>query len=378
MALVAFLVSVAYWPHSPAFAVAPKWAVLAVGLPVALWYVRLRMTAAHWLGLGLIVYAAASLAWTPVLWDGLQGMWELLLVAAAFCIGAERDDLGEVYLGFAMGLIPSAVLAILQHFNISPVLQLIGPAGLFGNKNFMGETAALVVIGLAASRVRLDWCFLPAPVVCVILSGSRAAWLGLLVAAAIWGWQRWRYGTAAAEAMVCVIGLAVIIWQPYLVDTLKAREAIWGDAIHGLTWQGHGIASFYADVTWRAQPQPLLIQRTEHAHNDLLEMAFELGPAALLFLAVLALAFGAPGEIERMVLAAFLVEAAFGFPLHMPATAFLGALVAGCLCGRRGRLQRALVDSGDAGWARRLGKPEGQDGEDETAARGGGSVPARL
>lgn len=384
MPFVAFLVTAAYWPGIPSFAVAPRWAVISVSLPVALWYVRVRPTPAHWLGLALVAYAAASLWWTPVIWDGLQGLWFLLLWGAAFCLGAEREEMGDVYAGVALGLVPSAVLAVFQINNVSPVLQLVGPAGLFGNKNFMGEIAALALIGVAGKevthaeaadkawprRLRLAGLLL-APAVSLALSGSRASWLAVAVAAALWGWKRRPKLTAAAILAALVLTGYAVLSRPSIAWTLEVRHDLWLDTIDGMTWKGNGIGSFYVWEPAHATRMDTVKERATHAHDDPLELAYELGAAASLYLAVVVIALAGPREAERLVLAAFLVEGSLGFPLYNPATALVGALTAGCLCGTGHRLRLALAGGGRDGCAGRTIRWENPHRDHAPVARGG-------
>jgi hypothetical protein len=75
------------------------------------------------------------------------------------------------------------------------------------------------------------------------------------------------------------------------------------------------------------------------AHNDTLQMVYELGPGALFFLGLEAYALYLARETERLVLIAFFVEGLTEFPLYMPVTGLIAALAIGHAFYRGGELQ---------------------------------------
>lgn len=328
---IGFGVAGAYWPAISAFAVAPKWAVLAL-VPLLLVSRRVEMKAAHWAGLALLGYAALSLAWHPVLLDGLDGLAKLLLVAACFMAGSLVADLTILFEAFAWGVTLSAVLAIAQYLGWDGVNQLVPPAGLFGNKNFLGEAAALALIGVVG---RPRWWLAIGPLVALWFSGCREAWLaagvGLLVPLWAMGYRK-----GVIETLVGLCGaISLLSLGPFgHVGDMHTRLAIWHDTWDGLTWLGRGIGSFMVAYPQFATHMDMLGgSRPEFAHNDGLQLLFELGPIGLAFACGMCAAIFVGGLATRgcAILAALCVETLLGFPLHMPATAFLGACVAGHL-----------------------------------------------
>ena len=340
-AVIAFMVPVAFWQGIPAFSVAPKWAVLCL-VPLLLFGRRVEMKAAHWLGLLYLAWATVSLHWTLVLLDGYDGWIKLLLPAACFMLGSVLEDATPVFWGFALGVAVQAPLALAQQYwHWGGVDQLVYPAGLFGNKNFFGEAAALALIGIAFTKDRTWWLAAAALLACLWVAESRAAWLALAIVGFIaygrWT-RRWRLLT---ELAIVVVGGGLLFlellfpaqtaefFQCAAMD-LGERFYIWGDTFAGLTWLGRGVGSYMA--AYPEHQQFLVItRRPEFAHNDFLQCIFELGlPGAILAGCLLVCCLAVGDARARLVFAAFLVEGFFGFPLHMPGTAFLGAFVAGC------------------------------------------------
>ena len=344
---LAFLVSVAFWPGAPSFAELPKWATFGVGVAVLSCFTRIRPTPAHWWLLAVLLYAAASITWSVVPWDGLGGLCKLTFLAAAFCLGAEQEDLTPVYVGAGMGIAVSAVVATLQWRGYPVAEQVIGPAGLYGNKNFMGEAAALAMVALALSPVR-TWWLLPTAAFALWLSGSRGGVAGVAVAGISWLARRAPV-TAFAVAVIGAVAVADLartanVWR---LTAIGERTVIWADTLDGMTWFGRGIGSFYTAMPEHGPRLSLVLhERTMHAHSDILELVFELGVGACGFAALLALALACPRERERLVLAAFVVAGLTGFPLYEPSTALLAAIVAGYLCGLGHRLRHAVVCGG--------------------------------
>ena len=66
-----------------------------------------------------------------------------------------------------------------------------------------------------------------------------------------------------------------------------------------------------------------------HAHNDYLELVYELGAVGAVLGALFAWELWGPLNSARLVLIVFAVEACFAFPSHLPATLAIAALVAG-------------------------------------------------
>lgn len=349
---VAFLVTVAYWPGILNPATTPRWIVLSLCVPACLSLPTLvepsrNWTAGHLAGGLFLAWAALSLTWTSSPPDGINTLWLLLVLAGVWVIGQSLKSLASIYAWLAAGMAVNGAVAIGQWLEIFPVRSAIFPrmdhvpAGLFYNPNYMAEAAALVLVGLATTR---QWRWMPAVLPAIALPHARGAVLALAAAGWLWLWHNRRHwawmGAAAALA-----GFGAVLWLLPPDYSLMHRVALWRDTIGGMTWLGHGLGGFMTDFSGHAPHFNLMQSRPTHAHNDLLEFAYELGPGVLPLLALLGFALaGAKGTAgprpEYYVLAAFLVEASFAFPTHMPVTAFMAAMALGHLC----RDRRSVVD----------------------------------
>ncbi len=333
--ILAFLATVAYVPGIPGAAVTGRWAVLALAVPL-LFPAMVRVTVGHLALLLFVLGSALSLAWSPAIFAAVPALVYLLVFAGLFCVGSELPSLRPVYAGAALGLVPSSLVAISQHwFGWSGVLQYgcvpasfcTVPAGLFFNPNFMAELAVLVCAGLIAERM---WWGLPLIAPAMLLPGARGALLALGFALLVWTGRRW---VMALGALGLALAVAVAIQSGFRVQSVAERFALWRDTLDGLTVFGSGIGSFYTLYPSFATRTDTLFARSDHVHNDGLELIFEAGLGAALFAVVVLCAFRYGRDLgARLVFTGFCVIAAFGFPLHLPATVLLGALAAGHLC----------------------------------------------
>jgi len=300
----AFLISVAFWPGISGAATSPRWAVAAVSLGYLDW--RL---------LPFVAFCFFAVDFdSAVHWA---------IVSAAFCWGLNvsacersgRDDaVRRVVQAFAAGIFGSGCIAICQAgFGLSEIPQLAIPGGLFLNKNFMGEAACLTLI--ASLQYRL---WLPA-LICVpalILSTSRASWIGAILSICFILPWRWAAGLLfLAAIMLCAGYLAGFETSP---ATLLQRLSLWHDAIQNFHWLGSG-AYDYSTIQYR---EPNL-------HNDWLQLIYEFGIVGLIPLIVVFMAGG--NGLPFAV--ALLVIGSFGFPLQMPATAWFAAFMLGHFVG---------------------------------------------
>lgn len=320
LGVLAFVVMAADAPFLDQGPLVLRWAILSAAAPLALlWMPRLEVSIIHVLIAGLIGWAVITLAWSPDTAVALDAVWKMIVGALVFCIGHRTSDLRKFYIGAALGLVPSSILAIAQVI-AEPHDGWNVPAGLFGNSNMMGEAASLVLVGLI---VRDAWAFIPAVVPAFIFAQARGAILAAVVVVAATS-RAWLIALSVVVAMLFVLPI-----NRSMIDTtsLGERFIIWHDLASGLSLRGYGLGSFeiaFAEISSRPKHVAL------HAHNDVLELVFELGAVGtLLAVAIFGLIMlqALPGD--RPVLVALLIEAIFGFSLHMPATAFIGAVVAG-------------------------------------------------
>jgi hypothetical protein len=316
MFALGLLLSVAYWPGFISPAMSPRWAVLSVVATGLLLWRReaVPFTRAHLAGLALIAWAALSVAWSPQPLDSMDALWQTVaLPSVCFCLGSQERSLRPLFLGAAVGLGVSGAVAIGQLCGWVTLPEVQGPSGLFVNRNYMAEPAALVAVWLAAEG--LWWWLLPvAPA--ALLPMARGALLGFAAAMGA------RYRVAAAIALA---GLAAVtLARPGAISGMGERFDIWEHSVAGLSWLGSGIGSFWA-IHRELYPGGL----ADHAHNDFLELASDLGPIGLALLGWLAWELRGPLDSARLVLVALAAEACFSFPTHLPLTVALGALCAG-------------------------------------------------
>ena len=181
-----FLLTALYVPGIAGAATTPKWALLAVALPVLL-LMRgdspRKFTLSHLFGLGFVAWAAVSLIWTPNRLDGMGELIKLVILTQVFLLGArmEPHHLSSLLCGLAIGLLPSAAVVLIQTWQPDIVLHATPNSGLFVNSGSLAEIAALVMIGLLTIQGRywqglLFMLLLP----CLILPMSRGAYLASL------------------------------------------------------------------------------------------------------------------------------------------------------------------------------------------------------
>ena len=345
-ALLVFLICIAYWPRIIDYANVPKWGLAAIGLSGLFMFIRVRMTPTHWIGMGILAWAALSLAWTPVIYDSINGLIQLLIVALAFLVGAELDDPKPIYVALGLGVAVNAILALAQHFGVHPVQEAISPGGLFSNKNLLGETAAVSLVLLVMSRL---WWLVPFSLMALVLSECRSAVIAVIAAALVWLASR-RPLTACALFGLCMGLLIIALLHPSLGYSLHIRGLIWADALAAVNWLGHGIGSYHAVGAIGGNQIPFGI-RSWHAHNDALEWLVELGPLGVMAIGAFVItAYVKAAERERLSLVTLGMASMAGFPLHTPTTAIMFALIAGIAV--RGHVlvrDSMVVGAGNAG-----------------------------
>jgi hypothetical protein len=332
------LIAVAFVPWWSGSAISLRWILIALGSTVALW-LPIKARAEHWVGGAFLIFAAVSLAWSDGPYDGINELAKLCFLAGIFLIGQNFTSIRSVYIGLALGFAVNSAIVIAQWYGLQWVPQIVAPSGLFGNKNYLAESAAMLLLALIASRL---WWFIPGVLPSVFLPWSRGAIAGLIAGFVVWVWTKSK--TAAVILALCVmLGSGILYQQGYGVSSIGERMLIYKSTIAGMTWTGSGIGSFFVRFPTHAPEFNFFVTRPVHAHNDILELTYELGPGILFYLAFLTLALSGPFGAEKLMLIAFLMEGCFAFPLHMPVTAFMAALATGNLCRDRVSLRRLFV-----------------------------------
>lgn len=358
-----FLLAVAYCPFIEGAAATPRWLLLAMVVPAALVILLLvgrtvEVTAAHIAGGALLGWAVLSMAWSETHYDSMDALWKLMLLGGCFALGSSvqvwpkdspsiwiGDDWRPFLGGCALGLGVSSGLVLVEaatgwHVEMLSGARAVTPyAALFGNRNYLAEAAALVLVGLVATEglfsgrrwpsVRfwlLAGCLVPA----LAFTHARGALLALLVALGVMFWpDRWhRYRWPVVALSIAAFCGMAYLWSGQ--SSVEDRLHIWADAVRGLSLFGHGIGSFGGTLPQFAYYTDPMVVRQVYAHNDLLQVAYELGlPGLVLALAFIWLVLQSDRS-ERFVFLALIVESIFAFPNHLPVTGAVGALLAGC------------------------------------------------
>jgi hypothetical protein len=212
------------------------------------------------------------------------------------------------------------------------------------------------------------------------LTHQRNALLALVAVLIVWlapRFLRMQRRMQVAAAIAVLMGIATIAGQSFYKEnsilnssSMAERVNAWQDSAEGLTPFGRGIGSFWTEFPRFAHRIDATKIRMEFAHNELLHYVFELGVASLLLVFVLIYALRGRLELERLLLVAIVSESIFAFPLHMPVTAFVAALVAGRLARDRfnsvaGEHDGRMVNQQHAG-----GADSGQDSFARSHRRG--------
>lgn len=327
--LSAFITTVIFIPGIASAGSTPRWVFLGIVVFSVLLFLRITKTTISHIFLYLFMaYAAVSFAWTTVEFDAMNYYWHFIVLAGVFVIGAEIKDIKPVLIGCALGLILNSAATILQVLGWAEFQQVAPPGGLFMNKNVGAELSALVLVGVVSERI---WWAIPGILPSIYFPWARGSLLAIAVVAV--GYVGARFPkTITMVVMLCcgIIALRFIILNDSSIDQ---RVGIWLDTINGLSFWGNGIGSFYSKYPLFAVYTDTLKERPDHAHNDLLEIVYELGVGAVFAVAFLWSVFRVKAPTERAIILAFCVISCFGFPLYMPATAAIFFFASGCAAG---------------------------------------------
>jgi len=318
-----FLATSLYWPGVAGAATTPRWGAMLLIVPLLIRDVK--ASPAHWWGVAFLVLALVSVAWTPDPLNAGNQMFMLLLWLALFCLGSQSDDLRPFYIGCIAGLAISSMIALWQFMGWHPVRErYVGalPSGLFINGNYLAEAAGLAMVAAVSERM---WWALPVLAPSLLLPQARGALVAVAAALAAYFWCRSRTISVVLLTVIAVAGGWVLIHPD---PAWAERLDIWRSTVAGLTFWGHGLGSFWAlypALDLRVAPGAL----PDHAHNEFLQTAFELGVPGLVLALAFCVTLAGPIDTSRLVLIALAVESCFAFPLRLPATVAIGLLAAG-------------------------------------------------
>ncbi len=344
MAVLAFCVGAAYWPGIYSGYSMPKWWVMWIGLAIIPWGFRNLDRTIAWCAAGGVLMAAWSLAVTPHLYGGTFDLICIILLCGVAVGAAALDDAGPVVEALSWGVAISVAASVLQFFGwyIAPHT---GYAGFYLNPEIMGELAAPLLVWAFWSQ---RWVLAGIMATSVLLCHSRIAFFvagcGLL-----FGWRAPR-----VVKLTCVVALlsagitAVLFIGPEKYLTGMTRVMYWTTAVMSLTLDGRGLA-------WWAAAHPFPME--EFVHSDVLQAMLEIGWGSLFFIAIpVMVLFRGGGIAERAAYIAICVEALVSFPMHLPATGFLAAVLTGNLArrwvdSRVPGVERGIPDHGAVRWA---------------------------
>jgi hypothetical protein len=242
----------------------------------------------------------------------LTGPWIAALPAFAFAVGWNAP-LEQLWRGLAVGLSLSSAVAVAQALGWDAIPSTEKPGGLLYNSAIQATAIALVIIALSCAK---DWLYIPTMLPGLWLAHSRGGWLLLAVGTiSAWGWRPVLLAVLAA-------GAVALTW-PYPSD--HERLLLWSAARAGLGWVGHGPGSF-ADLLFWYDGR---LYYPGHAHNDYLQLAYELGILAIPVYAIYAAALAHTDLLYWSVFVGFAVAGLFFYPLYAPVPCFIGAALAG-------------------------------------------------
>lgn len=347
--VLGFLVFAAYWPSIGGPATTPRWIVIFVMVPLLLCFAnRVRLTLAHAIGFFFVAWCAISLTWSVSPNDGIGSLIGLVMLAAAFAVGSQLEDALPLYRGAALGMAISSVVVIGQWLDLITLPAHFLPAATFVNSGNMGEAAALVFVACLFHRIRWGMIVV-APA--LVLSGSHGAWLAVIVASLVWLWTNRRRWTAVICTVVLMvttaIGASLLSSLAPNLASQRERLAIWTDSLQALSSPsramiGYGIGSYWETFPSIAKATDIANERPAHAHNELIDIAFETGLIGVGLFLLFAIALCGGIDPSRLILITLAVEACFAFPLRNPATAFLGVVVAGLAARDRSDLRSEI------------------------------------
>jgi len=318
------LITAFYLPWYPRSGVEFRWVVILVGISALMWAERreLPWTLAVKLFAAFYVLATCSLAWSDYPLLSIGRWFELTALAVVFYLGGVLERVDELLTGLIIGLVPSVLLLPFQLAGWSPVEQWSVPAGVFVSKLQLVEVA----VPLLFVSVARGWWW--SALICAsaaILPSVRGAWLALVVTSLIAMTRRprcdWRCLTGATCLLLLFAVALGVLLNPI---TVQHRLLIWSETIAALTPLGHGLGSH------------LPVYGAAHAHNDFLEIAYELGvPGVMLFVVAISSLTRFGGEWHGIV--SLVILSLTSFPLQNPASSVVFALLAGGLAVDRWR-----------------------------------------
>lgn len=216
----------------------------------------------------------------------------------------------------------SVLVAICQWFGARPWPTYSDyNTGLFYNPIAQGGFLGLAIV---ASAIVHRWEPVTVMILGLALNSNRGGW----VIAAV-GLLATRVRQPLVILAVVLAGAAFLTY--HLSQSDAWRLAIWYAAWQHLTLLGNGWGSF--ENIWLIHDG--LWYHPEYAHNDYLQLVFELGVFAAIPFALIGWALFQAHDEAWPLLVAYCLLSAFTMPLHIPACAAIGALALTTILARR-------------------------------------------
>lgn len=331
-----FCVAVAFVPGIMSAAYSGRWAVIALGIPL-MGPINFQFIRPVQIALGLsFVWGAVSMLVALDIHGAQFDMILMVLMIGVMSAAAQMESLDNILTGLCWGVGVSSVfcaIAIVDH----PLVEQgsLKYAGLFYNSEVLTELAAPLFVWAMISR-KFD--MVAATILPLIVNGQRIAVLAAGIAL-LYGYRRigWKYILGIVVLMAVALTAVMASRADNIFGSIAQRIVIWLETIMAFTPMGHGVGWFRA-----VHPE------SEFAHSDVIQAIAEFGIGAALFAVIpIMISFRNRGSnAERACFVAICIEGILSFPLHVPASAFLIAVVSGYLVRSGGMVRRVGFDGG--------------------------------
>ena len=327
-----FFLVIAVVPGFPSGALVGRWGLLALCSATLLF--KTELPKAAWV---LLAYLAVMAWYGPVWYEGVNIYLHAAFFVVLYCYAKEIVDLRKIALGVALGVTVNSAAALAQlYLDWNGIPQITPGAGLYFNRNIASETAAMALALAVGYRL---WWTIPG-ILPTLALGSRLPVVALGFVGALALYRKSRFLAAMSVLLPVLVALVwlqghgdAIVAGP--LDTLKQRWGTWYDGAHGFTILGQGLGSWIVNFPLYQAHSNALELRWENAHNDAVQLLFELGVGgAVLVAAFLFRLANSERNPAFYALVVFAVESCFGFPLYQPVTGALAMVLAGFLFGR--------------------------------------------
>ncbi len=331
-------------PGFPSGALVGRWGLLALAAATLMF--KMELPRAAWI---FLAYLAVMAWWGPVWYEAVNLYIHAAFFVVLYCYAAKMEDLRRIAIGVGLGFAVNSAVVIAQYFIDWSFVPTITPAsGLYFNRNMASEAAAISLALVMGYRL---WWLVPgfAP---TLLAGSRIPVMALGLAGAIAIYRYSRFMAALAIVLPALLSVAWLqghgaLYYAGVFDTLIQRFGTWYDGAQGFTFFGQGLGSWMINFPlYQTHSNPLEL-RWENAHNDAVQLLFELGIGGAVLIAVFLFRLAnAERNAAFYALVVFAVEACFEFPIYQPVTGALAVVCAGYLFRRSDSLRSLVVRGG--------------------------------